>query len=79
MISGILLSSSWAPPFGGFPDTHSSERGPLDRARSQPKYYISHLAGERLGIPKEELENVAEERKVWNTLLGLLPPRPNPV
>jgi len=31
-----------------------------------------------LRIPQNELENVAGEREVWVSLLGLLPPRPGP-
>lgn len=31
-----------------------------------------------LGFPHEELENVAGEREVWNTLLSLPPTRPMP-
>lgn len=34
---------------------------------------MSHMAWERLGISQEELENVAGQKDVWNTLL----PRPN--
>jgi len=29
-------------------------------------------------LPQNELENVAGEREVWVSLLGLLPPRPHP-
>jgi len=45
-------------------------------ARTLWRDYISRLACERLGIPQNELENVAGEREVWVNLLGLLPPRP---
>lgn len=31
--------------------------------------YIAHLALESLGILQEELENIAEERDIWTTLL----------
>ncbi|TWW53859.1 hypothetical protein D4764_0097120, partial [Takifugu flavidus] len=31
-----------------------------------------------LGIPPDELEEVAGEREVWASLLRLLPPRPDP-
>ncbi|TWW61064.1 hypothetical protein D4764_05G0011540 [Takifugu flavidus] len=31
-----------------------------------------------LGIPLDELEEVAGEREVWASLLRLLPPRPDP-
>ncbi|PWA13830.1 hypothetical protein CCH79_00020495 [Gambusia affinis] len=40
--------------------------------------YVSRLAWERLGIPPEELVEVAGEREVWAALLKLLPPRPDP-
>ncbi|PWA17309.1 hypothetical protein CCH79_00010422 [Gambusia affinis] len=36
--------------------------------------YVSRLAWERLGIPPEELVEVAGEREVWAALLKLLPP-----
>jgi len=48
------------------------------RARTRWRDYISRLAWERLGIPQNELVNVADEREVWVSLLGLLPPRPDP-
>ena len=34
------------------------------------------LTWERLGVPPEELEEVAGDRDVWVSLLKLLPPRP---
>ena len=39
---------------------------------------VSRLAWERLGIPQEELDEVAGERKVWASLLRLLPPATRP-
>ena len=36
------------------------------------------LGWERLGVPPEELEEVAGDRDVWVSLLKLLPPRPDP-
>ncbi|TWW74365.1 R2 Retrovirus-related Pol polyprotein from type I retrotransposable element [Takifugu flavidus] len=39
---------------------------------------VSRLAWERLGVPPDELEEVAGEREVWASLLRLLPPRPDP-
>ncbi|TWW80691.1 hypothetical protein D4764_01G0005060 [Takifugu flavidus] len=42
------------------------------------KDYVTRLAWERLGIPLDELEEVAGEREVWASLLRLLPPRPDP-
>jgi len=35
------------------------------------------LAWERVGVPPEELEEVAGDRDVWVSLLKLLPPRPD--
>lgn len=35
---------------------------------------VSELVWELLGIPPEELEEVAGKRKVWVSLLKLLPP-----
>lgn len=35
---------------------------------------VSHLDGEHLGIPQEELEDVAGENNIWTALLSLLPP-----
>jgi len=46
---------------------------PRGRPRTRWRDYISRLAWERLGIPKNELENVAGEREVFVNLLGLLP------
>lgn len=46
----------------------------LGQTRTFCKDYISHLAWEHLGIPQGELESVAKERDVWNTLLRLPPP-----
>ena len=39
---------------------------------------VSRLAWEHLGVPPEELEEVAGVRDVWVSLLKLLPPRPDP-
>lgn len=36
------------------------------------------LPWKHLGIPPEEEEEVAGERKAWDSLLRLLSPRPNP-
>uniref|UniRef100_A0A3B5Q8Y2 Reverse transcriptase domain-containing protein n=1 Tax=Xiphophorus maculatus TaxID=8083 RepID=A0A3B5Q8Y2_XIPMA len=52
-------------------------RRPRGRPRTRWKDYVSRLAWERLGIPPEELEEVAGEREVWASLLKLLPPRPD--
>uniref|UniRef100_A0A3P9PV83 Reverse transcriptase domain-containing protein n=1 Tax=Poecilia reticulata TaxID=8081 RepID=A0A3P9PV83_POERE len=53
-------------------------RRPRGRPRTRWRDYVSRLAWERLGIPPEELEEVAGEREVWASLLKLLPPRPDP-
>ncbi len=65
--------ASWAPSLEVFWARPTSRR-PGTRWRD----YISYLAWEYLGIPPEELENIAGERDVWNTLLSLLPPQPGP-
>ncbi|CAG5932579.1 unnamed protein product [Menidia menidia] len=53
-------------------------RRPRGRPRTRWRDYVSRLAWERLGIPPEELAEVAGEREVWISLLRLLPPRPDP-
>ena len=50
----------------------------LGRPRTRWRDYVSRLAWERLGVPQEELVEVAGEREVWASLLRLLPSRPNP-
>ncbi|TWW60082.1 Cyclin-dependent kinase 7 [Takifugu flavidus] len=55
-----------------------SGRRPTGRPRTRWRDYVSRLAWERLGIPPDELEEVAGEREVWASLLRLLPPRPDP-
>ena len=49
-------------------------RRPRGRPRTRWRDYVSRLAWERLGIPQEELDEVAGEREVWASLLRLLPP-----
>ncbi|KAK9541149.1 hypothetical protein VZT92_001216 [Zoarces viviparus] len=56
----------------------STGKRPRGRPRTRWRDYISQLAWEHLGIPQNELEHVAGEREVWVSLLGLLPPRPDP-
>ena len=46
------------------------------RPRARWRAYISPATWERLGVPQEELVDVAGERAVWMSLLKLLPPRP---
>ncbi|KAK0139217.1 hypothetical protein N1851_005017 [Merluccius polli] len=53
-------------------------RRPRGRPRTRWRDYVSRLARKRLGIPQEELDEVAGEREVWASLLRLLPPRPDP-
>uniref|UniRef100_A0A3B3HQU3 Reverse transcriptase domain-containing protein n=1 Tax=Oryzias latipes TaxID=8090 RepID=A0A3B3HQU3_ORYLA len=53
-------------------------RRPRGRPRTRWRDYVSRLAWERLGVPPEELEEVAGVREVWASLLSLLPPRPGP-
>uniref|UniRef100_A0A674MGB6 Reverse transcriptase domain-containing protein n=1 Tax=Takifugu rubripes TaxID=31033 RepID=A0A674MGB6_TAKRU len=55
----------------------SGRRSP-GRPRTRWRDYVSRLVWERLGIPPDELEEVAGEREVWASLLRLLPPRPDP-
>ncbi|TWW61317.1 hypothetical protein D4764_05G0014070 [Takifugu flavidus] len=55
-----------------------SGKRPPGRPRTRWRDYVSRLAWERLGIPPDELEEVAGEREVWDSLLRLLPPRPDP-
>ena len=50
---------------------------PRGRPRTRWRDYVSRLAWERLGIPQEELDQVAGEREVWASLLRLLPLRPD--
>ncbi|TWW64917.1 hypothetical protein D4764_22G0005640 [Takifugu flavidus] len=51
-------------------------RRPRGLPRTRWRNYISRLAWELLGVPPEELMEVAGERAVWASLLKLLPPRP---
>ncbi|KAK0149127.1 LINE-1 reverse transcriptase [Merluccius polli] len=53
-------------------------RRPRGRPRTRWRDYVSRLAWERLGIPQEELAEVAGEREVWASLLRLLPPPTRP-
>ncbi|TWW54384.1 hypothetical protein D4764_0180610 [Takifugu flavidus] len=62
----------------GCPLDASLVRRPLGRPRTHWRDYVSRLVWERLGIPPDELEEVAGEREVWASLLRLLPPRPDP-
>ncbi|TWW79900.1 hypothetical protein D4764_10G0009300 [Takifugu flavidus] len=55
-----------------------SGRRPPGSPRTRWRDYVSRLVWERLGIPPDELEEVAGEKEVWASLLRLLPPRPDP-
>ena len=48
---------------------HSAVWRPQGKFRACWRDNISHLAWECLGTPQEEIESVAEERNIWNTLL----------
>ena len=52
----------------------STGKRPRRRPRTCWRDYVSQLAWERLGVPQEELVEVAEEREVWASLLRSLPP-----
>ncbi|TWW76575.1 hypothetical protein D4764_13G0012370 [Takifugu flavidus] len=56
----------------------SQMRRPPERPRIRWRHYVSRLVWERLGIPPDELEEVAGEREVWASLLRLLTLRPDP-
>ena len=51
-------------------------RRPPGRPRTRWRDYVSWLAWERLWILPEELDEVAEGREVWASLLRLLPHDP---
>uniref|UniRef100_A0A8C6KZX9 Reverse transcriptase domain-containing protein n=1 Tax=Nothobranchius furzeri TaxID=105023 RepID=A0A8C6KZX9_NOTFU len=52
-------------------------RRPKGRPRTRWRDSVSQLARERLGIPPEELAQVAGERQVWASRRRLLPQRPD--
>ena len=54
---------------------HPTGRRPRGRPRTRWRDYVSRLARERLGVPPEELEEVAgdRDRDGWVSLLKLLP------
>ena len=61
------------PPGGGLPGTAywDETRG---HPRTHSRDYISKLAGERLGVPRNELEEVEGDRVAWDSLLSQLLP-----
>ncbi|PWA24580.1 hypothetical protein CCH79_00011769 [Gambusia affinis] len=52
-------------------NTAPTRRRPWGRLRTRCRDYVSWVAWECLGIPPEELEQVAGEREVWASLLKL--------
>ena len=52
-------------------------RRPRGRPRTRWRDYIDSLALDRLGIPQEEVADVARERETWSSLVEMLPPRPD--
>ncbi len=73
MVRASVKDVYWTPSGGGVPACPSGKR-PWGR----PRDYISRLAWKHLGIPQDELEEVAREKDVWVSLLSLLPLRPSP-
>ncbi|TWW71634.1 EARP-interacting protein [Takifugu flavidus] len=69
----VERSQMRACPSGACP----SSRRPPGKPRTRWRYYVSRLAWECLGIPPDELQEVAGEREVWASFLRLLPPRPD--
>ncbi|XP_015241651.1 PREDICTED: metabotropic glutamate receptor 5-like [Cyprinodon variegatus] len=63
---GICIAHS-----GGIPDIshHGRHRG---HPRTRCRHYVFQLALEGLRLPPEELKEVSGDRKVWESLLGLL-------
>jgi len=66
--------ASWMLPSEVFPGTSNWEETPGKTQHTLEGLYLP--AG--LGTPRRELENIAGEREVWVSLLGRLPPRPDP-
>ena len=75
---GHLVRMPPAPLPGEVFRARPTGRRPRGRPRTCWRDYVSRLVWERLGIPQEELDEVAGEREVWASLLRLLPPQPNP-
>lgn len=65
-----MWDASWVPPFGMF-SGHDQLGGDI-RADTKLAAGIAYLV--RLMIPQEELQSIAVERDIWNTLHSLLPP-----
>ena len=64
--NGFPPQGVWARPTG---------KRPRGRPRTHWREYVSRLAWESLGVPPEELEEVAGDRDVWVSLLRLHPTR----
>ena len=58
-------------------DACPTGKRPRGRPRARWRDYISTLARERLGIPQDEVVDVAREREEWSSRLELLPPLPD--
>ena len=70
MVWGSDEDAPRAPPFGGVPVSPPGRR-PRHRPRTRWRDYISWLAWDHLGIPRDEFEEVAGER---DGCAALLPP-----
>lgn len=68
--------ASWAPPPLGGLSGHDRLGGGTEADPTCWRDRTFLLASERLGIPLEELANVAGETDIWNTSSSRLPPRP---
>ena len=53
------------------------EETPADRGPNGGTTSPSWPGWERLGIPQEEVANVAREREIWSSQLDLFSPRPD--
>lgn len=67
----------WMAPWSGVPATSHWVRRCPEEDPGQHKRLSLVLAWEGLGIPPEELAQVAGEREVWVSLFKLLPPQTN--
>ncbi|KAL6485592.1 hypothetical protein MHYP_G00049840 [Metynnis hypsauchen] len=63
-------------PVGAY-QARPTETRPRGCPRTRWRDYISKLAWERLGVPGNELKEVAGDRVIWDSLLSQLLLRPN--
>lgn len=71
--SGIGSRSSRALPFGGFSRAQPTMRSPPGQTQNLLEgWHMSSGLGMPQDPPQEDLESVAGEREVWDTLLSLL-------